>query len=161
MRMQEEQSTVERYRAEGTVSRAVVIEKKLDAIIYEGRAGRTRSQAVQLVRVRFVPDSTVRYADFPDRVREADLPAPPPATGDALADAGFTDTMLVPRSVYDVVRVGQTLTVVDTPFSGDEPMFHGDIANFDATIFYPRIAAALLLALLFGLISWRIGRVSA
>lgn len=160
MRMQEEQSTIDRYRAQGNVSRALVIEKNLDAIVLEGRAGRTRSQAVQLVRVRYVPDSTVRYADFPARVREANLPAPPPATGDALTDSRFTATMLVPRDTYDAVRIGQTVTVVDTPFSGDEPILHDDIANFDAAIFYPRIAAALFFALLFGFVSWRMGRVS-
>ncbi|MCW3834696.1 hypothetical protein ACFQ1E_03485 [Sphingomonas canadensis] len=158
MRMQEEQSGIGRYRAEGSVSRAIVTGKKLDKQVYEGRAGRSRSKDVQVISVRFLPKSGVRYADYPAKVPESALPGPPRVTGDPMKDSTFSEVLWVPRDVYDRTSVGDVLTVVDTPYSGDGPELVSDIQAFDPAVFHPRIAIALALTLLFGLAGWWIGR---
>ena len=158
MRMNEEQSLVDRYRAEGTVSRAEVTEKDVDQMVYTSRRGRSRTEDVQILLVRFAVDSTVPYADYPARVSEADLPTAPPLTGDPLVDGTNLGAIFVPKDVYDATSVGDTVVVVDTPYSGDDPEFYEDIRSFDPTVFYPRMAIALVLMVVFGLIGWRLGR---
>lgn len=161
MRMDEDRSRVRNYRDSGTVSRAVVTEMKLDKVVYEGRRGRTRSQDVQYLFVRFDPDSKVKYADFPDKVKEADLPSAPALTGDPAKDGKYVELMSVPRELYDRTKVGDVLTVVDAPFSGFGPELVSDIRAFDPSEAYPKMAIALALALLLWLIGWRISKASA
>ncbi|MCB2065573.1 MAG: hypothetical protein KDE15_02910 [Erythrobacter sp.] len=158
MRMQEEQSDVERYRSEGTLSRAEVTGRVTDQMVYSGRAGRSRSEDLQVLQVRFVPESPVRYADFPGTASLDDLPLPPAPSGDPLADSQFSDVIFVTRAVFDATQVGDVLTVVDTRYSGDGPEFYDDIRDFDPATYYPRIAIALLLGLAFAILAWRIGK---
>jgi hypothetical protein len=161
MRMDEDRSRVNNYRESGTVSRAVVTEMKLDKIVYEGRRGRTRSENVQYLFVRFDPDSKVKYADFPVKVQEADLPLAPALTGDSAKDGKYLDIMSVPRDLYDRTKLGDVLTVVDAPFSGYGPELVSDIRAFDPAEAYPKMAIALALALMLWLIGWRISKASA
>jgi hypothetical protein len=161
MTMDEEASDVDRYRSEGVVSRAVVTGKDVDQIRYSGRAGRSRTQDVQILEIRFAKDSPVAFADFPDEVSESELPVPPTPTGDPLIDGEFVEVIFVPQDVFNRINVGDMLTVVDTPYSGDGPEFHADIAGFDPSLFYPRIAIALVLMVVFAFIGWRISRASA
>lgn len=158
MRMQEEQSDIERYRKEGTVSRAVVSDKTVDTIRYEGRRGRSRTEDVQMLFVRYAPKSKVAYADYPAKVALADLPAAPPLTGDPVIDGNAVDIITVPRSVYDAAKIGDSFVVVDTIYSGDGPEVIDDIRDWDAAAFYPRIAIALVLMLVFAVIGWGMGR---
>jgi hypothetical protein len=161
MNMQGEQSDVDRYRKEGVVSRAVVTDMKLDKMVYEARKGRTRSQDIQVLFVRFVPKSPVKYADYPAKVSDTELPVAPPLTGDVTKDSEFGDVIWVSREVYDKTKVGDSFTVVDTPYSGDGPELVSDIKDYDPSIYHPRIAIALALMLLFGFIGWRISKASA
>jgi hypothetical protein len=165
MRMNEDQSKVDNYRNSGTVSRGVVTEMKLDQMVYEGSGGRrgtsSRTQDIQVLSVRFDSKSTVKYADFPSKVSEADLPAPPAVTGDSAIDGPNMANMWVSRDLYDKTKVGDVLTVVDAPFSGFDPELVADIRDFDPSAAYPNIAIALVLAVLLWLIGWRISKASA
>lgn len=154
MRMQEEQSEIGRLRNQGVVSRAIITDKELDKMVYEGRKGRSRSVELRVLHVRHVPKSTVKYADFPSKVKEADLPVAPPVSGDAVEDAKYLGVMFVPLDVYEKSKVGDSLTVVNTPYNPNAPELASDVAAFDAGIFYPRIGIALLLMIGF----WFIGR---
>lgn len=158
MRMQEEQSEIGRLKNQGVVSRATVTDKQLDKMVYEGRRGRTRSVDLQILHVRHVPDSKVKYADFPAKVKEADLPVAPPVSGDAVKDSKYLGVMFVPVDLYEKSKVGDMLTVVNTPFNTDAPELVSEVRAFDAGIYYPRIAIALVLMLAFWIIGWRIAK---
>jgi hypothetical protein len=158
MRMDEDRSRVSNYRESGTVSRAVVTKMELDKMVYEGRRGRTRTVDVQYLYVRFVPESKVKYADFPAKVKEADLPLAPPISGNIAADSKFLEIMAVPRTLYDTTKVGDLLTVVDAPFSGYGPELVSDIQSFNPSNAYPKIGIALVLAILLGVAGWRVGK---
>lgn len=168
MRMQDEQSVVARYQKEGVVSRALVTGKHLDKMVHENGSpsgklrtgtGRTTTTALQVLHVRFVPKSTVKYAEYPTKVSEADLPMAPPLTGNIMTDSEFGEVMFVPRALYDSTNVGDMFVVVDTRFSGDGPRAISDIADFDERAFYGPIAVALVLALLLLLAAIRIAKV--
>jgi hypothetical protein len=160
MRMQEEQSRVDNYRNSGTVSKAVVTDKKKDTIttqtsgIRRRSSGSTTESDIWVLSVRFAPKSTIKYADYPSKVKEVDLPVAPPLTGDTMKDGESVESMWVSRDLYDKTKVGDMLTVVDAPFSGFGPELVSDIRDFDPSIYYPRMAIALFLMLLF----WSIGR---
>lgn len=158
MRMQEEQSVVDRYRAEGTVSRAIITDKDVDTVRYEGRRGRSRTEEWQMLWVRFDPESTVKYADFPAKVSAGQLPGPDALTGDPVADSQGAEIITVPAEVFDSAQVGDRLVVVDTIYSGDGPLFYEEISTFDLAGFYPGIGISLALTVILGLIGWLVGR---
>lgn len=167
MRMQEDQSRVDNYRNSGTVSKAVVTNKDKDTITRQnsgiGRrsSGSTTESDIWVLSVRFAPKSTVKYADYPDKVAEADLPSAPPETGDPMKDSEFSEVMWVAKDVYDKTAVGDTLVVVDAPFSGFGPELIADVRDFDGSDAYPKIAIALVLALLLWFVGRRISKASA
>lgn len=161
MRMQEERAENDRLRTFGVVSRALVTDKQVDKTVFAGRRGNTRTVEYQLLHVRHFPKSQVKYADFPDRVREADLPVSLPLTGELLVDSASSGVVFVPKSIYEETQVGDMLTVVNTPWNRNAPTLVTEVEAFDGDIYYPRIAAALVLMLLFWLIGWRISRASA
>lgn len=166
MRMQEEQSRVDNYRNSGTISKAVVTDKKKDSIttqtsgISRRSSGSTTTNDIWVLNVRFAPKSTVKYADYPSKVKEADLPMAPPLTGDSMKDSESGEVMWVSRDLYDKTKVGDTLTVVDAPFSGFGPELVSDVRDFDPSDAYPKIAIALFLMLLLWFIGRRISKAS-
>ena len=158
MRMQEEQSIIERYRAEGTVSQAEVVGKQVDNVRVEMRRGRSRTEDWEMLTVRYAKDSPVRYADYAAQENVADLPAPPAASGDPVVDSESQTIIFVQPDVYNAVAVGDRLVVVDTIYSGDDPLFLDEVRDFDPADYYPGMGITLALMLLFGVIGWRIGR---
>lgn len=158
MRMQEEQSQVDRYRTEGTVSRAIVTDKEVDTVRYEGRRGRSRTEEWRMLWVRFDPESTVKYADFSATGNVGQLPGPTGLTGDPVADSQGAEIITVPAEVYDAANVGDRLVVVDTIYSSDGPLFYEEISEFDPASFYPGMGISLALMVVLGLIGWLIGR---
>lgn len=150
MRMQEEQSFTDRYREEGTVSRAVVTGMETDELIRTGRRGRTTKTDIQVLSVRFNPKSALSFRDYEEG---ADVPAAPPPGG-AAADWEYQDVIWVTPEVYARTKIGDGFLVVDTPFSGDGPELIEDIRDFDPTSFYPRITIALALAAVLAAIGW-------
>jgi hypothetical protein len=158
MRMQEETSKYGHLRNEGVVSRAVVTGKETDKMVTSRRGGRSSSVDLQVLHVRHVPKSTVKFADFGTTTKEADLPIAPPVTGEVLKDMAYGGVMFVPRELYDRTKVGDLLTVVNTPYDPGEPVLVSDVQAFDPSVYHPRMAIAAVLAVLFGLIGWVIGR---
>jgi len=158
MKMQEEQSEIDRLRDDGVVSRALVTAKNLDKMTFEGRRGRSRSVDLQVLQIRHVPKSTVRYADYPAKVKEANLPVAPPMTGDLMKDSENIGVMFVSVDLYDKTRAGDMLTVVNTPYDPESPELVSDVAAWTPHAFYPRIVMALLLAGLFWFVGRRIGK---
>jgi hypothetical protein len=128
-------------------------------LVVEGRRGRSRSSDLNVIRVRHVPKSEVKYADFPSKVSEADLPVAPPETGDALKDSDYTGIMFVTKEVYERTNAGDMLTVVNTPWDKNAPELVEDVRNFDdGASFQPYIGISLVLTVVFGVIGWWIGR---
>lgn len=166
MKMQEEQSGNDKLRNQGVVSRAVVTEKEQDTITRQnsgiGRrsSGSTTKNDIWVLTVRHVPKSTVKYADFPSKVKEADLPVAPPLTGDPMKDSGNIGIMWVPQEFYDKTKVGDMLAVANTPWDSSSPVLVSEVEAFDASVFYPRMAIALFLTLLFWFIGRRISKAS-
>ena len=158
MRMQEDQSLVDRYRDQGTVSRAVVTGMERDTMTTTSRRGRSRNSDIQVLTVRFNPKSDLRYADY---TNGGEVPSAPPATGDASVDWEYSDVIWVSNDTYETTKLGDSFIVVDTPYSGDGPELIEDIREYDPSGYYPGIAAALVAMLAFGLIGWRISRASA
>jgi len=152
MRMQEDQSFTDRYRKEGTVSRAVVTGMETDELVRTGRKGRTRQTEINVLSVRFNPKSTLAFRDYEDGV---EVPTAPPPTGDAVADSAFADVIWVTKDVYAKTKIGDSFLVVDTPYSGDGPELIEDIRGFDPASFYPGIAISLVLAAVLAAIGWR------
>lgn len=151
MRMQEDLSFVERYRKEGTVSRAVVTAMETDELVTKLRKGRTRKTDIQVLHVRFDPKSALAFRNYADG---AEVPTAPPPSGDAAADSAFSDVIWVTRDVYARTKVGDGFLVVDTPYSGDGPELIEDIRSFDPASFYPGIAVSLMLAAVLAAIGW-------
>lgn len=166
MKMQEEQSENDKLRNQGVVSRALVVEKTQDQIERTHASGRrnrsttTTKSDIWVLSVRHVPKSTVKYADFPSRVKEADLPVAPPLTGDPMKDSEYGGVIWVPVELYNSTKVGDMLTVANTPWDRESPRLVAEVEAFDASIFYPRIAIALVLTVLFWLIGRRISEAS-
>ena len=158
MRMQEDQSFIDRYRAEGTVSRAVVIGMERDTLTTTTRKGRSRSTDIQMLTVRFNPKSGLKYGDY---TGQADIPSAPPPTGNPMADSEFSEVIWVSNVAFEATKVGDSLVVVDTPYSGDGPELFDDIRDFDPSSYYPGIALSLIAMLVFVVIGWRISRASA
>lgn len=166
MRMQEEQSRVDNYRNSGTISKAVVKEKEKYRTTTQTSGGRrssgsTSTSDIWVLSVRFAPKSTVKYSDYPSKVKESDLPLPPPAFDDPLKSDEAATLMWVSRELYDKTKVGDMLTVVDAPFSGYQPVLVSEIRDFDPSDSYPNIAIALILTLLLWFIGRRISKASA
>lgn len=151
MRMQEEQSFTDRYRKEGTVSRAVVTGMETDELVKRGRKGRTTRKEIQVLSVRFNPKSTLAFRDYEDGV---EVPAAPPSTGGAAEDWQYEDVIWVTRDVYEKTKIGDSFLVVDTPYSGDGPELIEDIRSFDPESFYPGIAISLVLAVVLAAVGW-------
>ncbi len=157
MRMMEDRSANQKMRDNGVVSRAVVTAKELDQAKYIGRRGNSRTVDYQVLHIRHVPKSTVRFADFPAKVKEADLPAAPPPSGDPLKDSANSGVMFVSQALYDQTKVGDVLVVANTPWDSDSPELVSDVTAFDGgAAYYPRIGIALILTVLFWLIGRRI-----
>jgi hypothetical protein len=158
MRMDEESSFYQKLRDSGVVSRALVTDKQVDSARIEGRRGRSRTVEYNFIHIRHVPKSTVKFSDFPAKVKEADLPKAPPVTGDPLKDGGYSGIMDVPQATYDAIKVGDMLTVVNTPWDSDSPVQVSDIGTFDPSVYYPRMGLSLALMVLFWLIGRRISK---
>lgn len=160
MKMDEEQSANNKLRNHGVVSRALVTEKKKDSVtsqhsgISRRNSGYSTESDIWVLRVRHVPKSTVKYADFPSKVKETDLPVASALTGDPMKDSENSGIMWVPVELYEKTKVGDMLTVANTPWDSDSPVLVSEVEAFDASVFYPRMAIALFLTLLF----WFIGR---
>lgn len=168
MRMMEDQSANQKLREHGVVSRALVTDKKKDELVSTHSSGRRGNSSYStttdlwVVHVRHVPKSTVKYADFPAKVKEADLPVAPPVTGDPLKDSEHIGVMFVPVELYDKTKVGDMLTVVNTPWDSSEPVLVSEVEAFDGgASYYPRMAIALVLMLAFWLIGRRISKAPA
>lgn len=161
MRMQEEQSANDKLRNQGVVSKALVIEKAKDSLTTQHSGLRRKSSGYStetdlwVLTVRHVPKSTVAYADFPARVKEADLPAAPAVTGDPMRDSANLGVMWVSQEVFEGVKVGDVLTVVNTPWDSESPVLVAEVEAFDPAPFYPGIALSLILAAVFAAIGWR------
>lgn len=166
MRMQEEQSENDKLRNQGVVSRALVTAKEQDTITTQSSGLRRRSSGtttendIWVLSVRHVPKSTVKYADFPSKVKEADLPVAPKLTGDPMKDSGYGGVMWVSEEIYNKTKVGDMLTVVNTPWDSGSPVQVTEVEAFDPSPYYPKMAIALFLTLLFWLIGRRISKAS-
>lgn len=164
MRMQEEQSANDKLRGQGVVSRALVTAKEQDQTttrhsgLTRRSSGYTTTNDIWVLSVRHVPKSTVKFADFPAKVKEADLPVAPPLTGDPMKDSGSGGVMWVSQDLYDKVKEGDMLTVVNTPWDSESPVLVAEVNAFDPSPFYPRMAIALALMVLFWLIGRRISK---
>lgn len=160
MRMQEEQSANDKLREHGVVSRALVTAKEKDQTttrhsgLTRRSSGYTTTNDIWVLSVRHVPKSTVKFADFPAKLKEADLPVAPPLSGDPMKDSGNGGVMWVSKELYDKVKPGDMLTVVNTPWDSESPVLVAEVNAFDPSPFYPRMAIALALMVLL----WLIGR---
>lgn len=167
MKMQEDQSANDKLRNSGVVSRALVIEKAQDQTTSQhsgiGRrsSGYATENDIWVLTVRHVPKSTVKYVDFPSKVKEADLPVAPPLTGDSAKDSGNSGVMWVPKAYYDTVKVGDMLTVANTPWDSESPVLVSEVEAFDPSPAYPRIAISLVLMVLLWFIGRRISKASS
>lgn len=166
MRMQDEQSKYDKLRNDGVISRALVTAKEKDTVTTQGSGLRRRSSGtttendIWVLSVRHVPKSTVKYADFPSKVKEADLPVAPELTGDPMKDSGNGGVMWVSEELYNKTKVGDMLTVVNTPWDSESPVQVTEVEAFDPSPFYPKMAIALFLTLLFWFIGRRISKAS-
>jgi hypothetical protein len=166
MRMMEDQSENDKLRNQGVVSRALVTDKKQDTITTQGSglsrrsSGTTTENNIWVLNIRHVPKSTVKYADFPSKVKEADLPVAPALTGDPMKDSGNGGIMWVSEEFYNKTKVGDMFTVVNTPWDSESPVLVSEVEAFDPSPYYPKMAIALALALLLWFIGRRISKAS-
>ncbi len=167
MKMQEEQSANDKLRNQGLVSRALVTDKSQDTTtsqhsgISRRSSGYTTENDIWVLTVRHVPKSTVKYADFPSKVKEADLPVAPALTGDSSKASANIGIMWLSKELYDKTKVGDLLTVANTPWDSESPVLVSEVEAFDPSPFYPRMAIALVLMLLLWLIGRRISKAPA
>jgi hypothetical protein len=154
-RMEEEKSKQKQFVEKGVVSRAVVIEKNLDKATYQGSRGRSRTVNLNVIRVRHVQKSPVKYADFPLKVQEDQLPVAPPPSGNSSIEMDYSGIMFVTDDLYARAKIGDMLTVVNTPYEPQAPVLIADVRAFSPKSFYPGIGFSLLLAVCFGFVGGR------
>ena len=166
MRMMDDQSENDKLRNQGVVSRAMVTAKEKDQTttqtsgLRRRSSGSTTTNDIWVLSIRHVPKSTVKYADFPSKVKEADLPVAPASTGDPMKDAGNAGVMWVTEEFYNKTKVGDMLTVVNTPWDSESPVLVSEVEAFDPSPYYPKMAIALALMLIFWFIGRRISKAS-
>ncbi len=166
MNMMNEQSRVDKYKQDGSVFQAVVHDMAEGEVtnrtggIGRRSSGSTTTYDVYYLLVYLSEDRRVPFAAYPGKVSAADLPVPDKLTGDPVQDSKFSHIMKVTKERYDATKVGDKFVVVDRIYSGEDPEFFEAIRDFDQSIYYPRIAIALALTLLFGVVGWRIGKAS-
>lgn len=166
MRMMDDQSENDKLRNQGVVSRALVTAKEKDQTttqtsgLRRRSSGSTTTNDIWVLSIRHVPKSTVKYADFPSKVKEADLPVAPALTGDPMKDAGNAGVMWVTEEFYNKTKVGDMLTVVNTPWNSESPVMVSEVEAFDPSPYYPKMAIALALMLIFWFIGRRISKAS-
>jgi hypothetical protein len=166
MRMMDDQSENDKLRNQGVVSRALVTAKEKDQTttqtsgLRRRSSGSTTTNDIWVLSIRHVPKSTVKYADFPSKVKEADLPVAPALTGDPMKDAGNVGVMWVTEEFYNTTKVGDMLTVVNTPWDSESPVLVSEVEAFDPSPYYPKMAIALALMLIFWFIGRRISKAS-
>lgn len=166
MRMMDDQSENDKLRNQGVVSRALVTAKEKDQTttqtsgLRRRSSGSTTTNDIWVLSIRHVPKSTVKYADFPSKVKEADLPVAPALTGDPMKDAGNVGVMWVTEEFYNKTKVGDMLTVVNTPWDSESPVLVSEVEAFDPSRYYPKMAIALALMLIFWFIGRRISKAS-
>lgn len=166
MRMMDDQSENDKLRNQGVVSRALVTAKEKDQTttqtsgLRRRSSGSTTTNDIWVLSIRHVPKSTVKYADFPSKVKEADLPVAPALTGDPMKDAGNVGVMWVTEEFYNKTKVGDMLTVVNTPWDSESPVLVSEVEAFDPSPYYPKMAIALALMLIFWFIGRRISKAS-
>lgn len=166
MRMMDDQSENDKLRNQGVVSRALVTAKEKDQTttqtsgLRRRSSGSTTTNDIWVLSIRHVPKSTVKYADFPSKVKEADLPVAPALTGDPMKDAGNAGVMWVTEEFYNKTKVGDMLTVVNTPWDSESPVMVSEVEAFDPSPYYPKMAIALALMLIFWFIGRRISKAS-
>jgi hypothetical protein len=167
MLMQEDQSENDKLRGQGVVSRALVVAKEKDQVVTAHSSGRRNRSSYSttndrwLLHIRHVPKSTVKYADFPSKVNEADLPVAPAETGDVMKDMDHGGLIVATEELYEKTKVGDVLTVVNTPWDSSYPKLVSEVEAFDPSPYYPKIAISLVLMLLFWFIGRRISKASA
>lgn len=166
MRMMDDQSENDKLRNQGVVSRALVTAKEKDQTttqtsgLRRRSSGSTTTNDIWVLSVRHVPKSTVKYADFPSKVKEADLPVAPALTGDPTKDTCNGGVMWVTEEFYNKTKVGDMLTVVNTPWDSESPVLVFEVETFDPSPYYPKMAIAFVLMLLFWFIGRRISKAS-
>lgn len=166
MRMMDDQSENDKLQNQGVVSRALVTAKEKDQTttqtsgLRRRSSGSTTTNDIWVLSIRHVPKSTVKYADFPSKVKEADLPVAPALTGDPMKDAGNVGVMWVTEEFYNTTKVGDMLTVVNTPWDSESPVLVSEVEAFDPSPYYPKMAIALALMLIFWFIGRRISKAS-
>lgn len=156
MRMQDEVSKNTHFKNEGVVSRAIVTDLEKDKSVLVDRKGNKRTNDLFIIHVRHDPTSTIKFADFPAKVKEADLPKAPALSGNAMEDSKYIGVMFVTYEVYNQTKIGDMFNVVNTPYDKSSPEFVEKVTNFTPDIFYPRMAIALVLTIVFWLIGFTI-----
>lgn len=140
VKMQSDHAEIARLRAQGVVSRALVVAKMPDETVLRGYSGANRRR----LHVRHVPKSTVAFADFPSKVAEKDLPVALPMTRESGEDTALHSVMIVPARVYDRTIVGDMLTVVDTPWDREAPVLVAEVNAFRCSEHKSHMVLALL-----------------
>ena len=166
MMMQEKQSENDKFRSAGVVSRALVVDKQKDQVSTTHSSGRrnrssyTTTNDRWVLHIRHVPKSTVKYADFRSKVKEADLPVAPPETGEAMKDMSHGGIIVASEELFDKTKVGDVLTVVNTPWDSSYPTLVSEVEAFDPSPYYPKMAIAFFFFFLFWFIGRRISKAS-
>lgn len=153
MKLDERNSELHRLRTVGVVSRALVTEKEVDTVTQRTRRGRTSSYEIRVLTVRHNPKSTIAYTDLGSKVAEADLPPPLPESKDA--PIGI---MRVSSDFFESTKVGDVLTVVNTPYNPNGPELYADVRDFDPRPYYQYMGIFCALTLIIGEAGRRFGK---
>ena len=92
------------------------------------------------------------------KVKAADLPPPPTASGDPSKDYKLIGITRVSRAVYDKTRVGEELLVANVPWNTAGPVLVDEINAYTPAPYYPWIAGLLILTVVLFLLGRRVGR---
>lgn len=165
MRMQEDSGLYDKLRNQGHVARALVESKNIEEIerkmagIGRRSSGTTTTSEIQIVQFRFDADTKIPFADLASgKVKAADLPPPPAASGDPSKDWKLIGITRVSRAVYDKTRVGEELLVANVPWNTAGPVLVDEINAYTPAPYYPWIAGLLILAVVLFLLGRRVGR---
>lgn len=148
--MNDKSNEMKRYRNEGAVSRALVLDKNESRSVTVNNRGKRSVTGGYYLHIVHNPKSPVRYADVGEKVKEADIPAE-----SAARSGGSTGSVKVKEEVFARTNKGDILTVVNTPYDPSFPKLLQDVRDFTPTLYYLWAAGFGVLAIALWLLAGR------
>ena len=156
LKLDGEQSDLDRFINEGMVSKGLVVDKHQDTSISASTNSRGKTRRVQLsynmIYVTYDPASKIPYADLGSKLQQADLPNAAELDEESSNGASIT----LSKAGYAKVKVGETVAIVRSPY-GDTQLV-AEVRSFSPNGSYMWMAILVVLAVMLWFVGRKLGK---